>query len=73
VFKLSTTEDGVADPKEMKKFAEEWLTYINTVPLTGFDVPLFVPEQRPATTTPGGGPLPPVGPAGGNGRPGGKD
>lgn len=44
VFKLSATEDGPADPKAMKKFADEWLEYIGTVPLIGHDVPLTIPE-----------------------------
>ncbi|VTR95260.1 unnamed protein product [Gemmata massiliana] len=73
VFKLSTTADGVADAKELKKFADEWLTYINTVPLVGVDIPLVAPEP-PKNTTPGTGPggfpgFPGASPGGG--RPGG--
>ncbi len=74
VFKLSTTADGVADAKELKKFADEWLTYINTVPLVGVDIPLVAPEP-PKNVTPGTGPggFPGGFPGGspGGGRPGG--
>ncbi len=44
VFKLSATDDGPADSVALKKFADEWITYIGAVPVVGYDVPLAVPE-----------------------------
>ena len=55
VFKLSSTEDGQADPALMAKFARDWLDYMTTVPPVGLDVPLVVPE--PPKTPPGGTPM----------------
>lgn len=66
VFKLSSTEDGPPDAAAVKKFADEWLTYINTVPLVGVDVPLVVPEPPKTGTGPMGTPGP-------GGRPGSGD
>ena len=69
VFKLSVAPDGPADPALMKKFAAEWLGYINSVPLTSHDIPLTVAAPKPPTTgMPPGGMMPPPG---GGVRPGG--
>lgn len=65
VFKLSAVEGGPADPAAVKKLAEDWMAYINTVPLVGVDVPLVMPAPKAPST----GPLGPMGP-GGFGRPG---
>lgn len=66
-FKLSATADGPADPALMQKFAKEWMEYISTVPLVGFDIPLVMPVAPPAGA---GGPMGPgpMGPIGGMGR-----
>jgi len=62
VFRLSTTDDGVADPKLLQKFAKDWRDYMGTVPMTSIDIPLVVPEPPKSTGT--GGPMGP-GPMGG--------
>lgn len=70
-FKLSATEGGPADPALMQTFARDWLDYIGTVPMVGFDIPLVVPAAVPPGM--GSGPMGPmgpgpVGPAGSGGR-----
>ena len=65
VFKLSTADDGSVDAKELKKFADEWLTYINSVPLIGLDVPLVVAEPPKAAPGTGPGGIPGMRPPGG--------
>jgi hypothetical protein len=54
VFKLSKTENGAADPDLMKKFAKDWLVYMDTIPRVGHDIPLVVPEP-PKNPNPMGG------------------
>jgi hypothetical protein len=70
VFKLSATDGGPADPEKLKAFAKEWLDYMTSVPVTGFDVPIVVPEpsKEPGPDQPGG----PKMPGGGSKLPGGS-
>jgi hypothetical protein len=44
VFKLSSTENGPADPKLMEQFAKKWLDDMSYVTSRGLDVPLVIPE-----------------------------
>ncbi|MDY3562191.1 hypothetical protein R5W23_003639 [Gemmata sp. JC673] len=69
VFGLATTEGAAADPVAVKKFADDWLTYINSVGLVGVDVPLAIPAPKAPVNNPMGG-MPPgsFGPGGGEGR-----
>lgn len=70
VFKLSNSEDGASDPKLMAQFAKDWLDFMNTVPTTGIDIPLVVPE--PPKGPSGMGPMGPMGGPMGPPRPGGR-
>ncbi|MBY0459443.1 MAG: hypothetical protein K2V38_19145, partial [Gemmataceae bacterium] len=62
VFGL-TAEDGTPDPAAVKAFADKWLSYINTVPTVGYDVPLKMPE--PPKTDPNNPMVPGMGPGAG--------
>ncbi|AWM39349.1 hypothetical protein C1280_21745 [Gemmata obscuriglobus] len=69
VFGLSTSEDGPADPVAVKKFANDWFTYINSVGLVGVDVPLVLSAPKTPATNPMGMPgLFGPGSGGGDGR-----
>jgi hypothetical protein len=63
-FKLGS-EEGVPNPALMQEFARDWMEYISTVPMVGFDIPLVAPTAVPAGMGmgmgPGGMPMPPGG------------
>jgi hypothetical protein len=44
VFDLAASKGGPADPARMKKFANDWLAYISTVPQESVDVELLKTE-----------------------------
>lgn len=67
VFDLAATKGGPADPARVKQFAKQWLDYIATVPIAGFDIPIETPEPKKGTQGGPGGPKYPMGPMpGGN-------
>lgn len=58
VFNLSAAPGGPPDPEAMKRFATEWLDYVNTLPPAGHDIPLVAPTAPKPPTTGGTNPVP---------------